>query len=102
MGRPRFQMAAQLSHSGESNQPSPRIQSVNIPAQPSPCYLLMFHVPTGERYAPRIEDGCVTGCLGRQNLAQWRATDLTQLDYDEQPAQAQWAHGHWREFDLTG
>jgi hypothetical protein len=61
----------------------------------------VLHAPTGERCALRIQGCRVTGCLGPQNLAQWRATDLTQLAYDERPELAQWAHEHWREIDLT-
>ena len=47
----------------------------------------MLHVPTGERYAFRIEvpGYRVTGCLGPRNLLQWRAIDQTALDYDENP-----------------
>jgi len=74
---------------------------MNIPSKPGPIYSLYLHVPTGERYAFRVEAGRVTGCLGPRNLAQWRTTDLTGLDYDSNLQLAEWAHDHWGEFDLT-
>ena len=45
---------------------------MNIPSQPHRIYQLVVHVPTGERYAFRIEmpGYRVTGCLGPRNVLQ--------------------------------
>ena len=65
--------------------------------------MLMLHVPTGERYAFRVEQPGfrVTGCLGPRTLAEWRVTPLDALDYDASPDLVPWANEHIEEFDLT-
>jgi hypothetical protein len=74
----------------------------SIPARPGTFYLLMLHFPTGERYAFRLEHPFrVTGCLGPRNRREWRQTDLSTLDYDENLDLVVWANEHVTEFDPT-